>query len=119
VAERIRARMGQQGFDGKKVTLSIGLAQFLVDGDTPDTVINAADAALYEAKRAGRNRVVVAGEKRKGPATNSKTLSGKSESSKTLSGKKSTGTTLSGKESTGKTLSGQEKKKKKDSAEGE
>lgn len=108
VAERIRSRMSQQGFDGKKVTLSIGLARFLIDGDTPDTVISAADAALYEAKRAGRNRVIVAGQKRKSVSTTSRTLSGKPESSKTVSGT----------ESTGKTLSGREKKKKPDSTEG-
>ena len=42
------------------VTISIGLAQFPAHGSTVETLLLAADKALYEAKRAGRNRVVVA-----------------------------------------------------------
>ncbi len=41
------------------VTCSFGLAEFEI-GDTIDGVLRRADMALYEAKRAGRNRVVVA-----------------------------------------------------------
>jgi len=40
------------------VTLSIGVATFPDDGDSADSVISNADAALYLAKRGGRNRVV-------------------------------------------------------------
>jgi two-component system cell cycle response regulator len=39
------------------ITCSIGVAT-CEDGDTPDTILKRADDALYEAKRAGRNRVV-------------------------------------------------------------
>ena len=42
-----------------RVTLSGGLRQFTAD-DTPESVFEAADAALYRAKQQGKNRVVVA-----------------------------------------------------------
>lgn len=42
------------------VTLSIGVAQFGEHGDTADALLSSADAALYEAKGDGRNRVVIA-----------------------------------------------------------
>jgi len=47
--------------DGERVraTLSVGVAAYPVDGG--GDVLHAADHALYDAKRAGRNRVVAAG----------------------------------------------------------
>jgi diguanylate cyclase (GGDEF)-like protein len=63
VAERIRARVAGQEFPGRRITLSIGIAEFPEHGQTAEEVISSADEALYEAKRAGRNRVVRSGEK--------------------------------------------------------
>ena len=62
VAQRLRARMRSERFSGATVTLSIGVADFPRHGEDAEAVIGAADDALYEAKRAGRDRVVYARE---------------------------------------------------------
>jgi diguanylate cyclase (GGDEF)-like protein len=56
-AERIRTRLANEPFDHGRVTISVGVAEFPTHGDTPGAVIGAADAALYEAKRQGRDQV--------------------------------------------------------------
>jgi diguanylate cyclase (GGDEF)-like protein len=58
VAERIRAHVAEEKFSGRQITLSIGIAEFPRNGEAPESVVAAADAALYQAKRAGRDRVV-------------------------------------------------------------
>ncbi len=58
VAERIRSRLAEAEFSGEKITLSIGVAAFPDCGETPEALIASADAALYQAKREGRDRVV-------------------------------------------------------------
>lgn len=57
VAERIRLTLASRIFEGRRVTLSIGAAEFPNHGDDAQRLIAAADAALYRAKDAGRNRV--------------------------------------------------------------
>jgi diguanylate cyclase (GGDEF)-like protein len=44
----------------ESITLSLGAAIYPEHGDTGQVLLRAADAALYEAKRAGRDRVIVA-----------------------------------------------------------
>jgi diguanylate cyclase (GGDEF)-like protein len=60
VAERVRLRIKsdaiQSGNEQIRVSLSLGVAESR-DFDTVDTLIARADAALYEAKRAGRDCV--------------------------------------------------------------
>lgn len=62
VAERLRTRIGETPFkidEGQdlNVTVSIGIAVVEGSGDTAEKLIERADAALYRAKREGRNRV--------------------------------------------------------------
>ncbi|MFP3336226.1 diguanylate cyclase [Pseudomonas sp. SIMBA_064] len=40
------------------MTVSVGVAQYGVDGSTVDALLRAVDERLYQAKRDGRNRVV-------------------------------------------------------------
>lgn len=61
-AERLRAAVEVQPFDvntgaSLRITVSIGVASWPLHGDSADTLVAAADAALYIAKRSGRNRI--------------------------------------------------------------
>ena len=58
VAERIRGAVGETKFHGRRLTVSIGVAEFPAHGETPDGLIAGADSALYDAKYGGRDRVV-------------------------------------------------------------
>ncbi|HEY9899672.1 MAG TPA: diguanylate cyclase [Pantanalinema sp.] len=63
IAERLRLTLADKEIPisparSLKVTASIGLASLTPDVTTPKELINRADAALYAAKNAGRNRVV-------------------------------------------------------------
>jgi diguanylate cyclase (GGDEF)-like protein/PAS domain S-box-containing protein len=65
-AERIRSKLCEltvihQGSSLGKITLSIGVAGVPLHGTSPKELFEAADAALYRAKKEGRDRVVVAG----------------------------------------------------------
>jgi diguanylate cyclase (GGDEF)-like protein len=65
VAERIRQSLESNPFAGPFgrsafVTLSLGVACYPQHGEDAPTLISAADRALYQAKRQGRNQTVVA-----------------------------------------------------------
>jgi diguanylate cyclase (GGDEF)-like protein len=60
VAERLRAAVEQVKPQGIHITISLGLSAGSGEEVDYDTLFRAADAALYDAKRAGRNRVVAA-----------------------------------------------------------
>jgi diguanylate cyclase (GGDEF)-like protein len=63
VAERIRSCLGETTRGSDIVTTgSFGLAMWPEGGDTSGELIASADAAMYEAKRRGRDRIVLAGE---------------------------------------------------------
>lgn len=64
-AETMRSAIGSLDlrFGGQtlgKVTASFGVAVFPMDGDTRESLLHAADQALYAAKAAGRDRVMAA-----------------------------------------------------------
>lgn len=64
IAESIRLRVeaARVSFEGRTITVttSAGLATFSEHAATPEALVAAADAALYQAKAAGRNRLIVA-----------------------------------------------------------
>lgn len=64
-AERLRAKIREltvlhQGKSVGMITVSIGVAEFPEHGLSPKELLAAADAALYRAKKEGRDRVVTA-----------------------------------------------------------
>ncbi len=63
-ADQIRQRVANESFviglENVTVTISIGIAHFPHDGDSPEAILAAADRALYAAKAAGRNCVIEA-----------------------------------------------------------
>ncbi len=62
VADKLRREVARLGFRvGERTirtSISIGLVAFPEDGSTMDALISAADAAMYEAKRRGKNQIV-------------------------------------------------------------
>ena len=60
-AERLRQRIEQRFESGELVgiTASFGVADFSPDTPTPRALVEAADAAMYESKHGGRNRVAL------------------------------------------------------------
>ena len=62
IAERVRAAIAEMSVPGidVTVTVSVGVAGYPDHASTPDRLARLADAALYLAKRQGRNRVELA-----------------------------------------------------------
>jgi len=67
IAERVRANVEKYQFSSvpdqpiQRLTVSVGVSSFPDDGNAKAELIKAADQALYEAKRQGKNRVVSSG----------------------------------------------------------
>ena len=57
IAERIRTNIAEAAFPHRRVTLSIGVASCSAELCLAKNIVSAADQALYQAKRNGRNRV--------------------------------------------------------------
>jgi diguanylate cyclase (GGDEF)-like protein len=58
VSERVRDLLAKEQLKGRSVTVSIGVAEFPAHGGSLESLIASADAALYRAKRQGRDHVV-------------------------------------------------------------
>jgi diguanylate cyclase (GGDEF)-like protein len=65
IAERVREHIAATEFPNRAITVSIGIASCCLDLNSAHELIVAADSALYEAKRNGRNRVQVYEHSRK------------------------------------------------------
>lgn len=65
VTQRVLESVREHHFEGTRaeiITCSAGISSFPRDGNTPREIIDAADKALYQAKRAGKNTVVTTEE---------------------------------------------------------
>jgi diguanylate cyclase (GGDEF)-like protein len=72
VAEKLRRAVEVYPFPGvpRPVSVSAGVADCPRFGKSRDEIVAAADAALYQAKQAGRNRVMTAEKARQAPGAN-------------------------------------------------
>jgi diguanylate cyclase (GGDEF)-like protein len=60
LAERLRDGVAHlRDCDGEPLTMSFGIVEFPLHGQTRDALVQAADRALYQAKDLGRNRSIV------------------------------------------------------------
>ncbi len=63
IYRRILKNCKEREFDGLQMTLSAGISSYPDDGMEFKTLLNAADQALYDAKRSGRDRIGLPGKK--------------------------------------------------------
>ncbi len=65
IAEHIRVSISKIAFAEfeHQITVSLGIAEYIVDKDTKESFLKKVDLALYEAKRGGKNKVVLYEEK--------------------------------------------------------
>jgi len=69
LADRVRRAVAERAFECGRgvgpvhVTISIGVAAFPADASTDLELLEVADAAVYDAKARGRNRVVAAADR--------------------------------------------------------
>ncbi len=80
-ARRIQSRLAQETFKGGKITMSVGVSAYPEHGTDTSALIAAADAALYRAKKRGRDRIVAAGDTA-APATSGKRKTAKKGATK-------------------------------------
>lgn len=59
IAERLRENIESAEFPNRRVTISVGIAGCCLELNSAHELIAAADRALYEAKRSGRNNVQI------------------------------------------------------------
>ncbi len=57
IAERVRAAIAGGDWEKRSITVSVGVGTLSLNTPTPDSLTGCADAALYQSKEAGRNRV--------------------------------------------------------------
>ena len=57
IAERLRLAQMSDKLEGRKITVSLGISELLPDDRGIEDLLQRADAAMYRAKEAGRNRV--------------------------------------------------------------
>ncbi len=57
IAERVRAAIAAGDWEKRPITVSVGVGTLSLDTPTPDSLTDCADAALYQSKKSGRNRV--------------------------------------------------------------
>lgn len=73
LAERIRSTVESTEFEFSKfqpegkLTVSVGVASYPVNGTTPDAILKASDVAVYQSKHDGRNRITISDSLKKEP----------------------------------------------------
>ncbi len=57
IAERLRLAQMKDALEGREITVSLGISELLPDDRGIEDMLQRADAAMYRAKEAGRNRI--------------------------------------------------------------